>query len=235
MARTAIMFSGGKDSMYALARTKEEGGADLLISVISPRGDTQLHLAPEVAPEARRAQIDLLDMPYREVVVDPEGNYLHQLFNGLRSVVSEEGITKLVTGDLWHPYTEGLGDMLAAALNVSLWRPGRDICPSQNEGVKYMNEIIDRRIEAIIVAVKKDVLPENYVGRELNWEFVREMAKNHPNQDCAGEGGQYQSFVVDCPLMRKRINFNRLRVEEVPARNGRGTFYRMDTSSFSLE
>ena len=63
---------------------------------------------------------------------------------------------------------------------------------------------------------------------------LEELSKE--SSDCAGEGGQYQSFVVDCPLMRRRIKFSRpIAVEEVPAREGRGTFYRMSTSFFSLE
>jgi len=234
MAKTAIMFSGGKDSMYALRRAKDRGCADLIIAVQSPRGETQLHLAPEVAPEARRAQIDLLDMPYREITIDSQENYLRKLLAGLKRIVYEEDLKCLVTGDLWHPYTEGLGDMLAAALNVSLWRPGKDVCPSPEGGRAYMKELISQQIEAVIVAVKKGVLSPDYVGKILDRATLEELSKE--SSDCAGEGGQYQSFVVDCPLMRRRIKFSRpIAVEEVPAREGRGTFYRMSTSFFSLE
>jgi len=229
MGKTAVLFSGGKDSMLALMLAKKAGHADLLISTVSSAGgDTQLHLAPEVSPVARKTQIALLKMPYQQVVINPQDNYLWQVFQELRSIVRSEGLTELVTGDLWNPYTGGLNDMLAGALNVKLWRPCRELCPSQEKSSEYMQKIIESGIEAVVVAVKKDILPYKYVGKKIDAKFLEEIQEQ--KSDCAGEEGQYQSFVVNSPLMKGKIQFGDFSVYEVSARNGRGTFYRLDTS-----
>ena len=137
MQNSMILFSGGKDSMYALEKVMESGGVDLVVSITSKEGDTQLHAGPETNKDFREAQLALLGFPIARIKIGDSRNYLNELYLELKHLVEARKIRFLVTGDLWHPYTGGVGDMLAGALNVTIVRPARDACPSYEYGRSY--------------------------------------------------------------------------------------------------
>lgn len=233
MKKTIALFSGGKDSFYSVQKALERGNLDLLISISSNSGDTQLHAGPEATGEIRKEQLEGIGLPYREIMVTSERGYLHRLFEGLQDVVMRETIGYLVTGDLWHPYTGGIGDMLAGALDVELIRPARDSCPSRDHSMKYMLEVLESGIKAVIISVRDGNLPREFVGREIDCGFLQEL--QCMSIDVAGEGGEYQSLVIASPIMNRRIVIDDYSIELVNGKNGKEKFHRMKVKNFGVE
>lgn len=231
--KKAILFSGGKDSFFALQKSLEDGSVEMILSVQSPTGDTQLHAGPEVNEVLRMAQIELLNIPHKQLTIGGGEKYLHELFLTINNVVQEYSITHLVTGDLWHPYTSGVGDMLAGVLGIKLLRPARDVCPDRDSDIAYMHQVIDCGIESIIVSVRQGNLSENFVGRKIDAELVDELS--NMNVDAAGEGGEYQSFVTFSPIMKGRIVIDEYSVSLVDGKNGKEKFHRMSVNKFHVE
>ena len=60
MKRTMALFSGGKDSFYAVQKILRDGSLDLLVSLHSKEGDTQLHAGKEATGEIRKVQLEKL-------------------------------------------------------------------------------------------------------------------------------------------------------------------------------
>lgn len=219
MKRTMALFSGGKDSFYSVQQVLRDGSLDFLVSLHSKEGDTQLHAGREATGEIRRVQLEGIGLPYREVEVGEESNYLHELFVCLRNIVEKENIGYLVTGDLWHPYTGGIGDMLAGALNVGLIRPAREKCPSREHSSEYMQDVLDSNIRAVVSSVRTGNLPEAFVGREIDYKFLQEL--DSLGVDVAAEGGEYQSLVLSAPMMNRQIIIDNFVVELVDGKNGK--------------
>ncbi len=233
MKKTIALFSGGKDSFYAIRKVLENGSLDLLVSISSNSGDTQLHAGPEANREIRKQQLEGIGLSYREIVVNSERGYLHHLFKGLQDIVRRENVGYLVTGDLWHPYTGGIGDMLAGALDVELVRPARDSCPSRDHSMKYMSEVLESAIKAVIVSVRDGDLPREFIGREIDYGFLQELERR--GIDVAGEGGEYQSLVIASPIMTGCIVISDYSIELVNGKNGREKFHRMKVKNFCVE
>lgn len=231
--KTIVLFSGGKDSFYSLAKTLEQGSVEYIVSIQSKSGDTQLHAGPEANETMRTAQLDLLGLPYKQISIGSGKDYLHEFFLELAELVKQDGITHLVTGDLWHPYTSGIGDMLAGALGVTLVRPARDACPSRESDVRYMEEVVSSGIESIIVSVRQGNLPESLVGRKIDKTLVDELVSM--KVDTAAEGGEYQSFVTAAPQLKGRIVVDEFGVELVDGKNGKEKFHRMSVNKFHIE
>jgi len=231
--KTIVLFSGGKDSFYSLTKALETGSVEYIVSVQSKLGDTQLHAGPEANEQVRKAQLDLLRIPYKQITVGSGRDYLHELFTGLNELVHKDNITHLVTGDLWHPYTSGIGDMLAGALGVTLLRPARDACPTRESDEKYMREIISSGIESVIVSVRQGNLPENFVGKTIDKALITELVSM--KIDPAAEGGEYQSLVLYAPLMKGRIVIDDFFVSLVDGKNGKEKFHRMSVNKFHIE
>ena len=233
MKTTVALFSGGKDSFYSVQKALEKGNLDLLISILSNSGDTQLHAGPEATGEIRKQQLESIGLPYREIVVTSERGYLHHLFKGLQDIVQRENVGFLVTGDLWHPYTGGIGDILAGALDVELIRPARDSCPSRDHSMMYMSEVLESAIKAIVVSVRDGNLPREFIGREIDYGFLQELERM--GIDVAGEGGEYQSLVIASPIMNGRIVISDYSIELVNGKNGREKFHRMKVKNSGVE
>ena len=233
MKKTIALFSGGKDSFYAIRKVREKGNLDLLVGISSNSGDTQLHAGPEATREIRKQQLKGIGLPYREIVVTSERGYLHHLFKGLQDIVQRENVGYLVTGDLWHPYTGGIGDMLAGALDVELIRPARDSCPSRDRSMKYMLEVLESGIKAVVVSVRDGDIPREFVGRKIDYGFLQELKRM--SIDVTGEGGEYQSLVIASPIMDRRIVIGDYSVELVDGKNGREKFHRAIVKNFGVK
>ncbi|MDD5726223.1 MAG: hypothetical protein PHC53_02300 [Patescibacteria group bacterium] len=230
--KIAVMFSGGKDSCYALQSVLKTDPIEFMISVISDNGDTHLHAGPEIDSGLRQIQLELLGLPYKIVKVGSGENYLHELFVALNKLVKENGITHLVTGDLWHPYTTGIGDMLAGALGVKIIRPAREACASRSEDTAFMEKVLASGVRSVIISVRDGDLPKEYVGREIDEPLIQKLVSL--GVDAAAEGGEYQSFVVSCPLMKNQIVIDDFRVDLVDGKNGKERFHRMFVNRYHV-
>jgi uncharacterized protein (TIGR00290 family) len=233
MKRTMALFSGGKDSFYSVQQVLRVGSLDLLVSLHSKNGDTQLHAGREATSEIRRVQLEGIGLSYTEIEVGEGSNYLHELFLGLRNIVEKERIGYLVTGDLWHPYTGGIGDMLAGSLNVELIRPAREKCPSKEHSFAYMQDVLDSNIRGVVTSVRRGDLSEAFVGREIDYEFLQEL--DSLGVDIVAEGGEYQSLVISAPIMDCQIIIDDFGVQLVDGKNGKEQFYRMNVKKFRTE
>ncbi|MFA6184287.1 MAG: hypothetical protein WC682_04260 [Parcubacteria group bacterium] len=233
MSKAIVLFSGGKDSFYSLIRAQEMSSIKYLVSIKSPVGDTQLHAGPEADEELRKTQLSLIGLPHKEIIISSHNLYLHELFVGLSKLITHDKITHIVTGDLWHPYTSGIGDMLAGALGVEIIRPSRDACSSREKSTDYMNSVISNGIKSVILSVREGILLKDYVGKEIDSALVNELQSQ--DIDPAAESGEYQSFVLSAPNMKGEIFIDDYTIELVPGKNGKENFNRMLVRKYHVE
>jgi uncharacterized protein (TIGR00290 family) len=87
-----------------------------------------------------------------------------------------------------------------------LWHknPGLLVDDLQNSGFRI-----------ILTAVAAKGLDESWLGRELTkqeWSRLQQLSKIH-GIHLTGEGGEYESFVLDAPHFSKRIEIEKCRKE----------------------
>jgi uncharacterized protein (TIGR00290 family) len=70
-----------------------------------------------------------------------------------------------------------------------------------------MNELIDLKFKVIIVGVYAYGLDKSWLGRELDSATLEKLVELHERYQISlvGEGGEYESLVLDAPLYKKRI------------------------------
>ncbi|MBU1939710.1 TIGR00289 family protein, partial [Candidatus Micrarchaeota archaeon] len=63
----------------------------------------------------------------------------------------------------------------------------------------------------IIVAIAAQGLDEKWLGREINADAVAELKQLHEKHGISivGEGGEFETLVLNCPLFKKRIEIIR--------------------------
>ena len=70
-----------------------------------------------------------------------------------------------------------------------------------------MRDFIDLGFEAIVVATMADLLGEEWLGRKVDLDFIKdleELGETKKITPC-GEAREYHTFVIDGPLFKQRI------------------------------
>jgi diphthine-ammonia ligase len=193
MSKAFTMWSGGKDSHYALYRALQAGlECDLLVTFID--AETELVLLHRTPPELIEEQSRLIGIPLLKVRATPQ-TYERELRNILFELRCD-GITHGIFGDIggresrdWFESLLGNYDMRAV---FPLW------------GIPPHHLIAEQRrlMKSIIIQVERKV-SEIYLGREVTAEFVEYMGEN--GWSPSGEDGEYHTFVCRSPLMEGEI------------------------------
>lgn len=67
--------------------------------------------------------------------------------------------------------------------------------------------MIDCQLEAIVIKVASlGLSPERHLGKSIK-DLQGHLAKMHEKYgvNVCGEGGEYETFTLDCPLFKRRI------------------------------
>ncbi|MBN1983907.1 MAG: diphthine--ammonia ligase [Chitinivibrionales bacterium] len=75
------------------------------------------------------------------------------------------------------------------------------------ERMAVVEEFVAAGFKAIIVAVKKSVMEDHYLGKELSVALCSQLAKD--GIDAAGENGEFHSFVFEGPLFKESVSFQK--------------------------
>jgi uncharacterized protein (TIGR00290 family) len=70
-----------------------------------------------------------------------------------------------------------------------------------------LEDLIKNKFKVIIVGVFAYPLDEKWLGRKIDKKFIEEMKKLNEKYKInpAGEGGEFETFVLDCPLFKRKL------------------------------
>ena len=200
--KVAILFSGGKDSIYAAYLAQQEGNELACAIVIkSENPDSYMFHTPSI--EKTEKQVEVVGIPL--LVHKTKGEKeeeLKDLSEAIRVAKEKYGIEGVVTGALHSEYQASRIGKICDELKLEsinpLWH---------KEEIGYLKELIENDFEVVITAVAAYPLDSSWLGRKIDGKFVEEVSelkkkyKIHP----AGEGGEFETFVLNCPLFKKGL------------------------------
>jgi len=187
----AGLFSGGKDSLYAIYLAEREGvKIEHLICLIPS--------FPVPSPHAENLEaIKFIarSMQRKLAIVDLHGG-ADEFINVLRSL----NVDILVAGDVCIEEHKLWLEKICSKANVTLLEPlfGRDT-------TKLFREIFNSGFEAIIIGVDTRYLEEELLGFTLNRETAADFLSRAGCADPLGENGEYHTLVTYCPLYPKPL------------------------------
>ena len=198
--KAVVLFSGGKDSTFTLHVATMMGFDVVELVTLVPRSG-----APRLLhkPFARytRVQGEAMGIGVRVAEVGDEDEEL-AILRVLRESVAETGATHLFVGALLSDYQRIrfalISEKLGLKIIAPLWR---------NDQVKYMYELVESGIEAMIVSVSAYGIPLEWLGRVIDRELVDQIVERSRRFgfNPAFEGGEAETFVINAPLFRRRV------------------------------
>lgn len=200
--KSAILFSGGKDSTYA-AYLARQAGYELicLISIFSENKASYMFHTPSI--EQTTKQAEAMNLPL--VIKKTEGikeQELEDLTNIIKEVRDKYHIDTIVTGALHSEYQASRIQAICDKLNIRCFNP-----LWHKDEISYLHELVDNGFKVIITGVFAYPLDNSWLGRIIDDKFIVEASqlKNKYKIHGAGEGGEFETFVLDCPLFKHEL------------------------------
>ncbi len=199
--KSAILFSGGKDSVMALNYAINNGDdVKYLLSIKSENDESYMFHVPNIHLTELISQA--VEIPIIEVktagIKEEELKDLKKGFEQLKDL----GIEAIYTGALFSTYQKSRIEKLADELDIQAISPYWHKDPKE-----YMDLVIDSGFKVIISGVFAEGLDEKWLGREIDKEALAELEKISEKTylNLAFEGGEAETLVIDGPIFKKRI------------------------------
>ena len=201
--KLGCLFSGGKDSTYSVLKARETGHEIVCLITLHPFADDSLifhypnsqitkHLADSM-------QIPLVESNIKGRSKDDEIHALEGAVTQARALYSIEG---LLHGGISSKFQKQVYDNVCWANKLTPIAPVWG-----SEPVAYMEELLDRGFQIMIVAVSAMGLGKEWLGAILDRQSLETLSalgkKNGFNVNF--EGGEAETLVIDCPIYRKRL------------------------------
>lgn len=197
--KAVSLWSGGKDSCLACYEARQQGlEIASVFNFTDP--DTGASRSHGLSAEIIRKQLAAVDSPSLQKPMPKEG-YRRAFIELIDEWKADKGIEAVVFGDIYlrehKDWIEKVCDESKVRAVFPLW--GRDTA-------ELLAGVIAAGFRAIVVSVRTDLLGREWLGRQIDAKFLKEITALG-NIDPCGEKGEYHTFVYDGPLFRKPVEF----------------------------
>jgi ABC transporter with metal-binding/Fe-S-binding domain ATP-binding protein len=205
-----VLFSGGKDSAYAAYLAKKyRNNISCLISIISENPESYMFHTPSISKV--RKQVEIMNIP---VIIQKTKGQKEEELKDLEFVINkakkEYKIEAVVTGSIKSAYQASRVQKICDNLELECFNP-----LWQKDQFELLLDLIEDKFKIIITGVFAYPLDESWLGREINEEFIKEVTTLYEKYKInpAGEGGEFETFVLNCPLFSKELKIKDKRIQ----------------------
>lgn len=211
-------WSGGKESCLACYQAIQEGHevASLLTMVTTTGNYTRSH---RLSRELLIAQSQGLGIELHQRRAS--WNTYEKEFVRALTALKREGIEGGIFGDIdlneHREWVERVCTKAGIVPLLPLWGMERK---------DLLRAFMAAGFEAIVVAVRNDIMDDHWLGKKIDEEFAGKMEQR--GIDVCGENGEYHSLVIDGPIFNKRVAIDQTNIVK------RGNMSFLQIMEFSL-
>ncbi|KAJ1997658.1 diphthine--ammonia ligase [Coemansia thaxteri] len=217
--KVVALVSGGKDSTYNMMKCVENGHEIVALAHAhppedAPQDELDSYLFQTVGSSAVSVIAQCMDLPiYLQAIT---GSAVTQTldYEITKDDETEDLFALLCNVKHHHPDVEGVSvgaifssyqanrvqhvcDRLGLTMLAYLWH---------REQVGLLKEMVESGVDAIIIKVAAYGLGKDDLGNSLMQAMPKliSLSERHGIHAC-GEGGEFESYTLDCPLFKRRI------------------------------
>jgi len=196
--RVAALVTSGKDSALALFRILRSGhDVKYLATMLPQREDSWMFHFPNIHLTDLFAEA--VGIP---LVKAPTSGVKEAEVQDLKQLLAQLDIEAVVSGAISSQYQKQRIDTVCRELRLEhiapLWR---------EDPLELLEEIVRSGIEALIVGVYAYGFDQTWLGRKIDRRAIQDLVelKKRFHISIVGEGGEYETLVLDAPFFKKRI------------------------------
>jgi uncharacterized protein (TIGR00290 family) len=176
-----------------------------------------------ISKELLDAQSEAIGIKMVKIPTTPET--YEQEFKKALCEAKAKGAEGIITGDIFDVALHEAGWLDKITKEIGL-RPVRPLW--HRNTTEVLDEFINEGFKATVVRIKKDLLGLEWLGREINRQFFKDL-KKLGTIDLCGERGEYHTFVTDGPIFKKKIEVKQTQTSTI---NGWG---RLEITQFAFK
>jgi len=184
--RVACLFSGGKDSCFALFWALYQGFEPILVTMKSAEYSLMFH-----HPNIEKTKLQAEAVGVKQVIVETDDkNELKDLEKTLKELEVEGIVTGALASEYQKQRIDNIGEELGVPTYSPIWHKRDQLLP---EILEYF--------EIYISAVSAEGMGEDLLGKPFSELTKRKIKGIHPML----EGGEGETFVADAPFFKHAI------------------------------
>jgi ABC transporter with metal-binding/Fe-S-binding domain ATP-binding protein len=203
----ASLFSGGKDSDFAIYEVQNQGHDVVCLLSIFPKSD-ESHLLHHPNIQWTKLQSESMKIPQLSISsgtddLDVELSALEML---LQKAKKQFGVEGVVHGGIQSIFQKDKFEMICSRLDLIPFAP---LWGSDSQ--QYMNDLIDSNFDFIMTTVSSDGLDDSWLGKLISKPdipILNQLSKKF-GFNLNFEGGEAETFVIDCPLFTNPIKITK--------------------------
>lgn len=209
--KLGVLFSSGKDSTAAAQIMKQQNyELTCLIHIKSENQDS--YMFQTAGTELVEMQAEAMGLPI--IIQKTKGEKeaeLKDLEKAFAEAKKKYQIGGIVSGALFSTYQrdriEKICDKLGLKIFSPLWHKPQD---------KHLQDLLEKGFEIVLTAIAAEGLDKNWLGRIFTVKDIEKLQNLHQKfgLNVAGEGGETESLVLDCPLFTKKIVLEKTEIIE---------------------
>ncbi|MFT4326325.1 MAG: diphthine--ammonia ligase [Candidatus Woesearchaeota archaeon] len=200
--KLGALLSTGKDSLYATyILWKQNYSISCFMTMQSSNEDSFMFHTPNISLASYQADAACIPLIVQGTSGEKEKE-LDDLYELLKKAKTEYNIDGVITGALFSTYQrdriEKVCDRLGLIVRNPLWHKNQE---------HYMYELLRNDFSFIMSKVMSEGLDSSWVGVPIKEHHIRNLValNQKVGLNIAGEGGEYETLVLDCPLFKQKI------------------------------
>lgn len=195
--RLGVLYSGGKDSNLALYYAKKHHEVVVLLNIEPSSDDSELF--HYINNHIVKLQSKALDIPIlRKKSSDTERDQLLVLRDLLKEAKVKYNIRGIVTGAVRSTYQSSRFQKICRDLDLWCFNP-LWLTPEE----EILDTIIKNKFVAIITRLAYENPDVSILGKPIDKSTIDYLKQ--ANVNLVGEGGEYETIVLDSPIFKKKI------------------------------
>jgi asparagine synthase (glutamine-hydrolysing) len=190
---------------------------ECLITVKSKNPDSYMFHTPNINMASLQSEAMGIPLLEQETAGEKEVE-LDDLKKAIEKAKKEYGIEGVVTGALYSTYQKERIEGICSELGMNVYSPLWHM-----EQEEEMHKLLEEKFHFLFSSIAAYGLSSKWLGKEITKNEIYELVKLNKKigLNIAGEGGEFESFVLDCPLYSKRIEIKKstvINIDEYTAR-----------------
>lgn len=196
--RVAALFSGGKDSVFAVYITQQYGWeVSHLVSLLPEKPDSWMFHSINIHQTTLLAKA--LEIPLiQQVTAGEKESELDDLAAILEKLKIDGVISGAITSEYQRTRIEKVCHNLGIKSFTPLWHKNQEL---------LLRDQVHAEFHSIIVGVFAEGFNETWLGRTIDKNTIDDLVELQKKKgiNIAGEGGEYETLVLSGPLFSKQL------------------------------
>ena len=200
--KIAALVSGGKDSVFAVQKMMD-GGHEVVCFICLVPENKESYMFHSINTNLVVSISEACNIPlYYQPTTGIKEEELSEMESVLLKAVSDYGVEGVCSGAIESEYQKSRIENICASLRLKSFTP-----LWKSDPVALLSEMIHSGMDIRFAAVAADGFDESWLGRPLDCAALSDLINLNRKKyiHIAGEGGEFETAVLDAPFFKQRI------------------------------